>query len=213
MRSVEAPVAEKTARTEEAATPMMVQHTATRNAPHSLAEPQAISVAAGVPSAPKGRLDGADGEQLEAIWTQLVEAVGRVSPFMRSYLLESHPVSFTKNVFTLGFDPEFRDHMTLVDTPKNRTVLETKIREMGHRDASVRLVQAEAPPHRKRPEAPEEPASKPFENTAPLPAVSSAGPQNLNSAAQSKGDFKNDPLIKKALEIFKGTIVEVRAQA
>jgi hypothetical protein len=27
----------------------------------------------------------------------------------------------------------------------------------------------------------------------------------------SKEDFKNDPLIKKALEIFKGTIVEVRA--
>ena len=33
------------------------------------------------------------------------------------------------------------------------------------------------------------------------------------TAAQqfSKEDFKNDPLIKKALEIFKGTIVEVRA--
>jgi hypothetical protein len=27
----------------------------------------------------------------------------------------------------------------------------------------------------------------------------------------SKEDFKNDPLIQKALEIFKGTIVEVRA--
>jgi hypothetical protein len=25
------------------------------------------------------------------------------------------------------------------------------------------------------------------------------------------GEFKNDPLIKKALEIFRGTIVEVRA--
>jgi len=27
----------------------------------------------------------------------------------------------------------------------------------------------------------------------------------------NKDDFKNDPLIQKALEIFKGTIVEVRA--
>ena len=27
----------------------------------------------------------------------------------------------------------------------------------------------------------------------------------------SKEDFKNDPLIQRALEIFKGTIVEVRA--
>jgi len=29
-------------------------------------------------------------------------------------------------------------------------------------------------------------------------------------AKMSVDDFKNDPLIKKALEIFKGTIVEVR---
>ena len=27
----------------------------------------------------------------------------------------------------------------------------------------------------------------------------------------SKDDFKNDPLIQKALEIFKGQIIEVRA--
>jgi hypothetical protein len=27
----------------------------------------------------------------------------------------------------------------------------------------------------------------------------------------NKEDFKNDPLIQKALEVFKGTIVEVRA--
>jgi len=27
----------------------------------------------------------------------------------------------------------------------------------------------------------------------------------------TKEDFKNDPLVKQALEIFKGTIVEVRA--
>jgi hypothetical protein len=31
------------------------------------------------------------------------------------------------------------------------------------------------------------------------------------SVAFNKNDFKNDPLIQKALEIFKGQIVEVRA--
>jgi hypothetical protein len=37
-------------------------------------------------------------------------------------------------------------------------------------------------------------------------------PSKKNRAhAFNKDDFKNDPLIKKALEIFKGTIVEVRA--
>jgi DNA polymerase III subunit gamma/tau len=154
------------------------------------------------------------GEQLEAIWSQLVEAVGRVSPFMRSYLLESHPVSLTRNVLTLGFDPEFRDHMALVDTPKNRTILETKMHEMGHRDLAVRFIQAEAPPHRSRPiTQPEAPRETPRpEPPASRPALSaSAAAPVPPPATLSRDDFKNDPLIRKALEIFKGTIVEVRA--
>ena len=42
---------------------------------------------------------------------------------------------------------------------------------------------------------------------APAPAT----PAQAAAPKFSKEDFKNDPLIKKALEIFKGTIVEVRA--
>jgi hypothetical protein len=56
----------------------------------------------------------------------------------------------------------------------------------------------------------------------PKPAASiatarSAMPQNpplkdkLAPIPFNKDDFKNDPLIQKALEIFKGQIVEVRA--
>src|SRR5262249_31399680 len=33
---------------------------------------------------------------LEALWRNVIDAVGRVSPFARSYLLEAHPVSFEK---------------------------------------------------------------------------------------------------------------------
>ena len=42
--------------------------------------------------------------------------------------------------------------------------------------------------------------------SAPAPVKEKPAPM-----AFSKDDFKNDPLIKKALEVFKGTIVEVRA--
>src|SRR5262249_4607566 len=43
---------------------------------------------------------------LETLWARLVEAAGRASPFVRSYLLEAHPVSFNKNLFVIGFAPE-----------------------------------------------------------------------------------------------------------
>ncbi len=151
---------------------------------------------------------------LETIWSQMVEAVGRVSPFMRTYLLESHPVGLTKTSFTIGFDPEFKDHLGLVDNHKNRTVLETKLREMGYPDVSVRFVQSEAPAHWVRPS----PALPAANQNEPAPgagrSTKAAAPRTSSPAPAgpvlSKEEFKNDPLIKKALEIFKGTIVEVR---
>ncbi len=45
---------------------------------------------------------------LATLWTQLVEAVGRVSPFTRSYLVDANPVSFVKNVLVIGFDPNLK---------------------------------------------------------------------------------------------------------
>ncbi len=150
------------------------------------------------------------GEDLRDLWGKIVEAVGRVSPFARTYLLEAYPVSLVKNVLTIGFDPEFSDHLSLVDNSKNRTLIQTKLHELGCRDAQVKFVAAETPSDwlRPRPESPPPPASP-----APANPVAAAAPPppKPEPAAMNKNDFKNDPLIKQALEIFKGTIVEVRA--
>jgi DNA polymerase-3 subunit gamma/tau len=188
------------------------------------AEPQ-IAAATAILEVPVVELTGPAKEtggtpELETAWAQLVEAVGRVSQFLKSYLLESHPISVDNKVFTIGFDPEFRDHLALIDTPRNRTVIETKIHEMGHRDMSVRFIQAEAPAGRMRVAAPTE--VPPEIEIAPPPvnfranghSAATSNPLSPPPAANprfSKEDFKNDPLIRKALEIFKGTIVEVRA--
>ena len=61
----------------------------------------------------------ASGEELPTLWNRLVESVGRASPFTRTYLLEARPVSFKGNLFTMGFDPEFEDHMGLVDNARS----------------------------------------------------------------------------------------------
>jgi hypothetical protein len=147
---------------------------------------------------------------------------GRASPFTRSYLLEAHPVSFVKNLFTIGFDPEFADHIGLVDNSRNHTLLQTKLSELGRPNAQFRFIQAEAPANRPVPVV--EPAPQPAParvQRAPAPATSpaKAAPAPATPAAKeqpapvpfTKDDFKNDPLIQKALEIFKGQIVEVRA--
>ena len=163
--------------------------------------------------------DAATGD-LSELWHQLVEAVGRASTFTRSYLLNAHPVSFEKSILTIGFDQEFADYLGLVDNARNHTLLATKLAELGHANAMIKFVKAEAPANwnRKLVEA----TSAPAETSAAKPAPVSAKPvetkitpakaeKKTAPVAFNKDDFKNDPLIKKALEIFRGTIVEVRA--
>jgi len=176
---------------------------------------------AAVPSQPGGTAPPALQADLADLWARLVEAVGRASPFTRTYLLEAHPVSFQKNVFTIGFDPEFEDHLGLVDNARNHTLLQTKLLELGHPNTQIKFVKAAAP--EKVAAAPAEPAAPPApapaSNAPPKPsaaAKTTAPPatpvrEKLAPVPFSKDDFKNDPLIQKALEIFKGQIVEVRA--
>jgi DNA polymerase III subunit gamma/tau len=159
---------------------------------------------------------------LESLWARLLEAVGRASPFTRTYLLEAHPVSFAKDLFTIGFDPEFEDHIGLVDNARNHLLLRTKLSELGHPDAQFKFIKAEAPVNRAAavPPTATPPAGPPVQSAgaaagaaAPMPSPGPARASKERTAPVpfNKDDFKNDPLIQKALEIFKGQIVEVRA--
>src|SRR5436190_731506 len=156
-------------------------------------------------------------EGLEGLWANLVEAAGRVSPFFKSYLLEAHPVSFERNLLVIGYDREFEDHIALVDNSKNHAVLQTKLVELGYGQAQVKFIKAETPPGRANRLAQATSTSAPPVAATPLapgPARSAAPPppkDKLASVPFNKNDFKDDPLIQKALEIFKGQIVEVRA--
>ncbi len=149
---------------------------------------------------------------LGQIWSNLIGAVGRVSPFARTYLLEAHPVSLTRKLLTIGLDPEHQEHLGLVDTSKNHELISLKMKEMGHPDLLVKFIVAERPhglvlpPPSATPESgtPKPSAPKPGTATTPRSATPAAPASNIN-------DFKNDPLIKKALEIFKGQIVDIRA--
>ncbi|MGA2853218.1 MAG: DNA polymerase III subunit gamma/tau, partial [Verrucomicrobiota bacterium] len=142
---------------------------------------------------------------LAGLWTKLVEAVSRVSPFIRTYLLEASPVSFDKNILVIGFDPEFADHLALIDNPRNHTLLQTKLAEIGHPNAQIKFIKEELPADRVRVISPA-PAAVSANAPPAAPSREKSAP-----AAFNKNDFKNDPLIQKALEIFKGQIVEVRA--
>jgi DNA polymerase-3 subunit gamma/tau len=152
---------------------------------------------------------------LGELWRAVLEAVGRASPFARSYLLEAHPVSFADQILTIGFDPQFSDHQELFDNIKNRTIIQTKLKELGYGNAHVKIVRADAPspPITATPVPPNQANQTASSATAPNPAAPPLAkpPATPHPAALDKNDFKADPLIQKALEIFKGQIVEIRA--
>jgi DNA polymerase-3 subunit gamma/tau len=160
---------------------------------------------------------------LAGLWTRLVEAVGRVSPFTRSYLVDANPVSFDKNLLTIGFDSEFADHLGLVDNARNHTLLQTKLAELGHADAQIKFVKVEASvtaakqnegvgvQSRDVRDCSDDRLKRELQPAKPVAATAPAAKGKPASVPFDKNDFKNDPLIQKALEIFKGQIVEVRA--
>jgi hypothetical protein len=181
-------------------------------APEPAPLPQAAEATTVSASAPTGGLD--------EIWNRLMESVGRASPFIRSYLVNARAVSFEKNVFVIGFGPEFEDQMGLVDNARNHTLLQTKLSELGLAHSQIKFIKAESLGPRLAP-AVDPTAFKPATKSTPTIAIARSAPtgatppapprEKTNPVPFNKEDFKNDPLIQKALEVFKGTIVEVRA--
>ena len=161
---------------------------------------------------------------LHALWSAILDAVGRASPFTRGYLIEAHPVSLVKNIFTIGFDPEFADHIDLVNNAKTNGVLQNKLSEFGHPNTQIKFIKAEPPASWTEARANVQAAAP---TLPPSPFAGNASPAKSTGSATAAGaqprrekpvpialnaeDFKNDPLIQKALEIFKGRIIEVRA--
>jgi hypothetical protein len=106
--------------------------------------------------------------------------------------------------------------MGLVDNPRNQTLLQTKLAELGYPNSQIKFIKSDSPAPRapvvaETTAATQQPRPTPVATARALPTTAPATKEKIASVPFNKDDFKNDPLIQKALEIFKGTIVEVRA--
>ena len=145
---------------------------------------------------------------IEAMWPDLVRVAGEIQPFAAGYINEAHPVSLEGTLLTIGFASEYIDQMELADNPKFNQTLQQSMEKLGHPDIEVEFVQAERPadwggtPALAEIEAPAgQRIAVPDESPKPK---TQEGPLDME-------EFKKDPLIQKALEVFKGQIVDVRS--
>jgi DNA polymerase III subunit gamma/tau len=116
------------------------------------------------------------------VWEELSTKIPPQKGFLRNSAGAAHVLGIEGRNFLLGFSPHEKSMMEIMGTQANRKFLETLLHEITGKDLSVRLsVQQDLAARNPRPQANE-------------------------SGKSPAGDFKDDPLIKEALEMFKGEI-------
>lgn len=130
--------------------------------------------------------------------------------FLLTFLKGAQPLSLAKNVLTIGYDPELAD-LGVVDNSTNHAILQTKLAELGFPGCQVKFVVTEMT----LPTTPEAVAAPAVAAPSPAPVAPKASATPRGDRPRAEGPtfnaetFKNDPLIQKALETFKGQIVNV----
>ncbi len=144
----------------------------------------------------------------EAAWAALLGALTPADAMLRTVLDQSAPLSLVRGTLTIGH-PE----TVMVETPRNTASIKARLLAATGQAFDLRF-ETTAPTTPTMPELLPV-APKPTPRPAP-PKPETKAPETAkppSPIAFTKEEFLNDPLIKQALEIFKGQIVEIRAES
>src|SRR6266545_3358926 len=114
------------------------------------------------------------------VWEQLSGKIPPQKAFLRNSAAAAHVLGIEGRNFQLGFSPNEKAMMDILGTQTNRKFLETLLHEITGRDWTVKLTVNDALPSKHAP-------------------VSEGGRPRSD-------EFKNDPLIQEALEMFNAQI-------
>ena len=138
--------------------------------------------------------------------------VSKESPFLHSYLLEAQALELSGNVLTAGFPAAMSNHMEMVDQRKHHHTLEACLAQLGHEGVGIKFilskqVKAKAKPAAQAPDSEVPPSSLPQTGTPSEPPGASADA----TVPPDPKAFLEDPLIQKAIETFKGRLINVES--
>jgi DNA polymerase-3 subunit gamma/tau len=144
----------------------------------------------------------AAGPALQELWGRLMAEMREQRQMLHSTYAAAFPVSFEKGDLVIGFPPEQTAQMNLASGQANQNWVVQRLAAMGYAGVRLKFIAA-APPAGH----PSVSASVPAAQTAPeavpgAPPPAKPVPVNLN-------DFKKDPEIARALEVFSGVLRQV----
>ncbi|MBA3831081.1 MAG: DNA polymerase III subunit gamma/tau [Chthoniobacterales bacterium] len=140
-------------------------------------------------SAPAKDIFAPPPTDVSTIWPQAVQLVHKRRPLIKNWIDTARFLGTDRRNFLLGFAPDQKTVMESLARPTNRSFLEGLLKELTGTDWTVQLNLDTSLP-------------------ATPPAVTIPPPQPSKSN-ETIETFKDDPLIKEALEIFKGEIKSV----
>lgn len=156
---------------------------------------------------PKPRL-----QDLASIWDEMLSHIKKNDQFFYGILRHCVLVSFSEDIFKIGIPVQDAGVRLFLDTPEKKNFLRDYLVSCGYPNCRVVFEEsalakpagAEESPKEKKKDA-QESQKQPQAATVPpitkLTEVSEPPPYE-------EIDFKNDPLIKKALEVFQARIVQ-----
>ncbi len=136
-------------------------------------------------------------EHLTAQWRgEIVERVGRIgtAALARNLLLDARPLLVEPMRVVIGFDPEFAGNLTKIQMPHYLKAIQGVLTQFLKRQVNVefQLIPASAP------------ADVPADHV-----VEKAGPGD-SKGPKSRQDWYKEPVVRKTLEFFNGSIVDIR---
>jgi DNA polymerase III subunit gamma/tau len=118
-------------------------------------------------------------------WTKTVEKVRTTRRLIAGWVESGTALGVEGRFLLVGFPPEQKTAMESLSIPKTRDYIEAILKEISGQDWKIKFVLKEGLP-----------ANAPVENAAP-------------KKPETQATFKDDPLIREALEIFQGEIKTV----
>jgi DNA polymerase-3 subunit gamma/tau len=151
------------------------------------------------PPAPVVPVAVSDLEMLTAHWHDLIERVGKQASLAKNLLIDARPLAVTADKVVIGFDPEFSKNMERLQAssflrPVQAVLSQALKRQVG---VEMRLIPSDGAQ-----------VDVPADHT--VDRVAESRPGFGAKTARTKQDWVQEPVVRRALEIFNGSIVDIR---
>ena len=140
------------------------------------------------PTALDGRIRQAGLELggIKDVWGEVVKEIRKNSAVTGAFLMEGEPIALRDNLLTIGFNEDFKFHKEQIEEKENRELIQKALNKVFGKDFTIECRLTNSP--RERPER-----------------VAQKG------MVMSKGEFiEEEPVVKEALDIFGGEILEIK---